>query len=346
VSDLETSQPLAQPPRVSVIIPAYNAAAFIAETLQSVFTQTFTNFEVIVVNDGSPDTADLERQLQQFRERITYLKQENLGPSAARNAAIRAAHGEFLAFLDSDDCWLRDYLASQMKSFQEHPELDLVCADTMFYGDPQLEGKTFFSCCRLQGPVTFGGLLIENPLTTSCVVARTRVVLDAGLFDETLRVAEDYDLWLRIAATGALIKRRWKVLARHRMHSSSLSSEDETLWLKSHIRVLANMENRQLSQELREQIRRQLICFRVLLDTEEGKRHLARGAFDEAISCFANVNALRGSGKVRLILTGLRVAPKLTRCGAKIWQRLIKKRVLDGCGRRRWSCANHQAPSV
>lgn len=323
MSDLEISQPIAQRPRVSVIIPAYNAAAFIAETLQSVFAQTLTNFEVIVVNDGSPDTANFERKLQPFLERITYLTQKNLGPSAARNTAIRAAHGEFLAFLDSDDCWLPDYLASQVKSFQEHPELDLVCSDTMFYGDPQLEGQTFFSCCRLQGPVTFGGMLIENPLTTSCVVARTRVVLDAGLFDETLRVAEDYDLWLRIAATGAVIKRCWKVLARHRVHSNSLSSEDEALWLKSHIRVLTNiMGNRQLSHELREEVRRQLICFRVLLDTEEGKRHLARGSFNEAISCFAKVNALGGSGKVRLILTGLRVAPGLTRWGAHIWRRL------------------------
>ncbi len=323
MSDLEISQPTAQRPRVSVIVPAYNAAAFIEEALQSVFAQTFTDFEVIVVNDGSPDTADLERNLRPFCERIIYLTQENRGPSAARNAAIQAAHGEFLAFLDSDDCWLSDYLLSQVKSFEEDPELDVVCADTVFYGDPQLDGQTFFSRCRLQGPVTFGGMLMGNPLTTSCVVARTRVVLDAGLFDETLRVAEDYDLWLRIAAAGAVIKRRWKVLARHRMHPNSLSSEDETLWLKSHIQVLASIEtDSQLPPELREEVCRQLICFRVLLDTEEGKRHLARGAFHEAISCFENANALRRSRKVRLLLTGLRMAPGLTRWGADMWQRL------------------------
>src|SRR5690348_1379760 len=212
--DLEISQPKAQLPRVSVLIPAYKAAAFIQETLHTVFAQTFTDFEVIVVNDGSPDTGELEHKLQPFRHRIIYLRQENLGPSAARNAAIRAAHGEFLAFLDSDDSWLPNYLAAQVKSFEEDPELDVVCADTLFYGDPQLEGQTFFSRCRLQGPVTFGGMLTGNPLTTSCVVARAPVVRDAGLFDETLRVAEDYDLWLRIAAAGAVIKRRWKVLDR------------------------------------------------------------------------------------------------------------------------------------
>ncbi len=90
---------------VSVIIPAYNAAGLISETLQSVFAQTYRDFETIVVNDGSPDTAALEAVLRPFADRLVYLRQENRGVSAARNAGIRAAQGRYVAFLDSDDLW-------------------------------------------------------------------------------------------------------------------------------------------------------------------------------------------------------------------------------------------------
>src|SRR5215467_6832857 len=90
-------------PLVSVIIPAYKAAAFIDETLQSVFCQTYQNFEVVLINDGSPDTAEFERAIAPYRDRISYIRQENSGVSAARNAGIRRARGEYLAFLDSDD---------------------------------------------------------------------------------------------------------------------------------------------------------------------------------------------------------------------------------------------------
>src|SRR5437763_483641 len=88
-------------PQVSIIIPAYNVAPYIAETLDSVFAQTYMNYEVIVVNDGSPDTEDFERALEPYLDRITYLKQENAGVSVARNAGLLAARGEFVAFLDA-----------------------------------------------------------------------------------------------------------------------------------------------------------------------------------------------------------------------------------------------------
>src|SRR6185369_5886632 len=101
-------------PKVSVIIPAYNIASFIVETLESVFAQTFTDYEVIVVNDGSPDTENFEGALRPYLDRIVYLKEENGGASVARNAGLQAARGEFVAFLDGDDVWLPNYLEAQM----------------------------------------------------------------------------------------------------------------------------------------------------------------------------------------------------------------------------------------
>src|SRR5579864_51434 len=126
-----------QGPAVSVIIPAYNAAAYIAETLDSVFAQTFREFEVIVINDGSPDTNQLEKVLERYLDRIVYLKQENRGPSAARNAGIQRSRAEFLALLDSDDVWNREYLATQMSFFQRDPKLDLIYSDFLYHGDPE-----------------------------------------------------------------------------------------------------------------------------------------------------------------------------------------------------------------
>src|SRR5690349_21377287 len=118
-------------PLVSVIIPAYNAAGFIGETLISVFAQTYSNYEVIVVNDGSPDTEELKKVLAPFRDRLTYLEQENKGPSAARNNAIGKARGEFVAFLDSDDNWLPDYLTEQIRFLSDEPGFDMVYSDAL-----------------------------------------------------------------------------------------------------------------------------------------------------------------------------------------------------------------------
>jgi glycosyltransferase involved in cell wall biosynthesis len=106
--------------RVSVIIPAYDVAPYIAETLNSVFAQTKSAFEVIVVNDGSPDTEELEEVLQPFRDRIVYLKQENRGLFGARNTGLRAATGDLIA-LDGDDIWMPQYIERQTQFLRSHP---------------------------------------------------------------------------------------------------------------------------------------------------------------------------------------------------------------------------------
>src|SRR5437870_2295504 len=129
-------------PKISIIIPAYNATSYIGETLESAFAQTFIEYEVIVVNDGSPDTEAFERVLDPYGDRIRYLKQENRGASAARNTGLRAARGEFIAFLDADDLWLPNYLNEQMAFIREH-DVDLICADAIVFGDSSVDDKTY-----------------------------------------------------------------------------------------------------------------------------------------------------------------------------------------------------------
>src|SRR5688500_5335156 len=105
---------MTEQPLVSVIIPAFNAAEFMSETLDSVFAQTYKHLEAIVVNDGSADTAELEQVLQRYPSNLLYIKQENQGAAVARNTGLRAANGEFVAFLDADDTWLPAFLEKQM----------------------------------------------------------------------------------------------------------------------------------------------------------------------------------------------------------------------------------------
>src|SRR6516164_3773782 len=128
-------------PLVSVIIPAYRAAAYIHETLESALCQTYPNFEVVLINDGSPDTEEFERAIAPYRHRIVYISQENRGPSAARNAGIHRARGEYLAFLDSDDVWFPTCLTARVElALSRQPACDLVYADVLISSESQQRG--------------------------------------------------------------------------------------------------------------------------------------------------------------------------------------------------------------
>src|ERR1700730_11464637 len=158
-------------PAVSVIIPAYKVAAFIRETIDSVLAQTFTNYEVIVINDGSPDTLELERALEPYGRQIRYFKQENQGAGAARNAVLRAASGRFVAFLDGDDVYLPNFLDEQMQLIQSDGGYDLVYADKADFGDAKLFANSEVN--PHIGEVTAESLLCgRSGITTSTVLVR------------------------------------------------------------------------------------------------------------------------------------------------------------------------------
>src|SRR5262245_5211459 len=130
-------------PAVSIVIPAYRASHCVPDALASVFRQTFTDFEVIVVNDGSPDTAALTRAVAPYSTRVRYIAQTNRGAAAARNTGIRMARGEFIAFLDADDIWLASFLECQMAALAVRPRHALVYCDAMIAGDTALARRRF-----------------------------------------------------------------------------------------------------------------------------------------------------------------------------------------------------------
>ncbi len=273
-------------PKVSVIIPSYKTADLIAACLDSVFAQTCPDFEAIVVNDGSPDTPDLEKVLEPYMDRIVYIKQENKRAAGARNNAIRQARGEFVAFLDSDDTWMPDHLSSQMQLFAEDPSLDLVYSNSLLVGNPAQE-REFMQLCPSAGQATFDALIEERcQIPISTVVARKRTLVDAGLFDETLLRCDDYDMWVRSAFSGAKIGYSRKVQAR--MFIGRPAAESRARYL-----------------------------------VEEGKCELQERHFDKAREHFGEANRTLKATRLRLVLFGLTIAPEATGKLTSLWNRVI-----------------------
>ena len=336
------------PPLVSVIIPAYMAAAYIHETLESVFRQTYRNFEVILINDGSPDTEEFERAIAPYRDRIVYIKQQNRGPSAARNAGIRRARGEYLAFLDSDDVWYPTCLAAQVElALSRQPSCDLVYSDVLVYSDSQqhchsmsstsgarpsaepavrraakLHGGAirYSEMCPSIGAVTFVSLLREDcQAPTSCTMVRRQAAISAGLFDENFRRAEDYDLWLRIAHRASNMAYAREVLGRNRIVPGSLS-HDNMKMLEGMVAVLKKLsKSLELSASEQSALQSKLADAKAQLDLERGKAFLLDGKYDQARASLREAGSNLASIKLRWALLGLKVAPRLMRAIAGVW---------------------------
>jgi len=205
---------------VSVVIPAYNCAAFVSEAVESALGQTLAPADVIVVDDGSTDgTAAV---LQRFGGRIRVVSQPNRGLPAARNAGAAVATGTWIAFLDADDTWLPEKLAHQQAVAGDAA---LVYTDRFNVGDrgtlPAVQGHRLE---LYEGDIFLPLLLLGNHLTASSVVVRADVFRAVGGFAEHLRAAEDWDLWVRIAEAHAVAACH-EPLVRYRYHGTQMSGD-------------------------------------------------------------------------------------------------------------------------
>ena len=297
-----------QQPLVSVIIPAYQAAEHIREALDSVFAQTYTNFEVVLVNDGSPDTEALEQAIRSYGERLIYIRQDNRGPSGARNTAIRAARGKYIACLDSDDIYLPEHL-SRLVPLLEERGLDLVYCDSNFIRDGVPVGRAFERQPQ-SPPVTFEKLLTEEcAVTTSAVVASRQAMIDAGLFDEGYRRSEDFDLWLRMSFRGAKMDFLRQVGIEHRLHPGGLAADGYLLkqaQIQIYKKVLGTLpvsvKQKRLVQDL--VVRVEGLCQMDLV-----KRHLREGRYPEARLAAGKAAVLLQDGKSRRVALAVQIAP-------------------------------------
>jgi glycosyltransferase involved in cell wall biosynthesis len=310
-------------PKVSVIIPSYKTAGLIAACLDSAFRQTYSDFEAIVVNDGSPDTPELEKVLQPYMDRIVYLKQENKRAAGARNNAIRNARGEFVAFLDSDDTWMPDHLSSQMRLFAEDPSLDLVYCDGVLVLDGGQECK-FMERNPSNGQATFEALILERcQIPISTVVVRKRRLVDAGLFDENLPRCDDYDMWVRSAFCGAKIGYTRKLGARFFVSRPGSLSQSEARMIEGYWNILEKFKRTlPLKDSDRDVVEKRAAQIRASYLLEEGKCKLEERQFDQGRQLIAEANDYFRRPSLSVALLGLSIAPGVTAKFVTFWRRM------------------------
>jgi glycosyltransferase involved in cell wall biosynthesis len=241
-------------PAVSIIIPAYNASEYIQETISSVLNQSFQDFEVIVVDDGSTDgTVEM---VEKFHDHIQLIRRSNGGAAKARNAGIEAARGEWIAFIDADDIWMPDKLELQLE--QASSEFQMVYTDRSNIGT--LDGLPKIQSLiqpLYEGDIFLDLLLKGNFITTSSVLIRTGVCNELGGFSEEKNfTAEDWDLWLRVAARYKIGACK-KPLVQYRLHAKGVSRNPLRM-NRARVLVISRALNSGRANQLSPMLRRQI----------------------------------------------------------------------------------------
>lgn len=266
---------------ISVIIPAYNSGKYIEETLHSVFNQTYSDIEIIVVNDGSTDdTLDI---ISKYSDKIRVYDRSNQGVSSARNFAAKEANGDWLAFIDADDLWLPNKLQTQVNGLN-------TCrwshTNSFYIGENQ-DGTTKRSDLTPQhGGHVFNQLLTNNFITTSTVLVDKSLFLEHGGFDESLEALEDWKLWLDISKSEA-IGYHEEALAEYRVYSGSTSRKARKV-LPLHLYVINETFNELPNDSEHSKLKKS-----ALIQSYSICSYIAEDAKDFYYSLLCAINALK-----------------------------------------------------
>ena len=220
---------------ISVIIPTYNSDKYIGEAIHSVLRQTCTDYEIIVIDDGSTDNT--RGIIEKYFPEVEYFYIPNQGVSIARNYGIRRARGEFIAFLDADDLWLPEKLAMQLKLFEADKELMMVFTETRVFDTNGIKKATFSKKEMLMKGDIVKNIFLYSHVSLPTVMVRRQVFHEIGCFDENLKAAEDDNLWMRIALK-CRIHLLDEVLVHVRSTENSLSRSPSNIFYG----VLKNIE--------------------------------------------------------------------------------------------------------
>jgi glycosyltransferase involved in cell wall biosynthesis len=217
-------------PLVSIIMPTFNHALYIRDAIESVLRQTYRNWELIIVNNYSKDDTKniVGEYLGDRRIRIFDFRNNGI-IAASRNFGIRAASGDMIAFLDSDDLWLPEKLESQISFLATHPRIDLVCSNGWYYPRRMALSRTVIR--RKTGVVHTGELVCGNPVVNSSVLVRAGIVRNLGPMSEDpfLRASEDYEYWIRMSVHhDGLLFYDSRCLISYRVHDSNVLSTIES----------------------------------------------------------------------------------------------------------------------
>jgi len=225
-------------PAVSVVIPTYNCAEFLPQTIDSVLNQTFKDFEIIIVDDGSVDNTKeiVKHYIDTAKRQIKYIYQENKGPAAARNNGIRNASGKYIALVDSDDLWVAEKLSVQIDYLEKNTDLSFVFSDMFIMEENGKAGDTMMKTKKPSSGYIFYELLKDNFIFSPTPFAKKECFDKAGFFceDRDIISTEDHHMWLKVAYffKGGYID---KPLAYYRIRSGSLSSYKLNLAIKDMI---------------------------------------------------------------------------------------------------------------
>lgn len=213
-------------PLVSIITPVYNGDKYISNAIDSVLAQTYKNFELIIINDGSTDNSFNIINTYLSDTRVRYFEQNNSGVSAARNTAIEHSKGEFIGFLDQDDLWHPEKLEIQVNFLKKHPEVSLVYSDYTILNE--LKNQSY----RLSDAASFdssrcdvNSILTRNPIGILTVLINKKCLIDAGPLNTRLKGTDDYELWL-ILALDYKFQFIPQSLATYRWHGENVSNDD------------------------------------------------------------------------------------------------------------------------
>ncbi|MBW3587589.1 MAG: glycosyltransferase, partial [Cyanobacteria bacterium 0813] len=236
-------------PLISVIIPAYNAARYIVQTVESALCQTFTNLEIIVVDDGSTDNT--HQVLQPYLERIRYIYQENQGAAIARNRACQLAKGEFLAFLDADDYFLPEKLQKQVACFDADSALDMVQTG-WFMVDETGREISAVKPWQQSPQLDLQSFIIYKCVRPSAMMLRPKWWEKLGGFDSGLPPTEDLDFALRLALKGCKAVWLEEILTCYRQHDTNLMSSGFPLMKNTEILMEKFFARPDLPQSIRQ----------------------------------------------------------------------------------------------
>ena len=221
VSDGGSNPPRVQNPLISIIMPVYNGEKFIQDAIDSVFAQTVNDFELIVVDDGSTDAT--LAILEAYGDRLTVLRQQNSGHAAARNAAAGISRGQWIAMIDADDLWHPEKLAQQLSVADN---ADVIYTAALNFEDSSRVDNTTFADGNCHNGDVFDQLVLDNFITHSSILMKRDAFLKSGGYDESLKTTCDWDLWLRMSASGCrfqgtpapLTHYRWRATSNSRNH--------------------------------------------------------------------------------------------------------------------------------
>ena len=297
-------------PRVSVVMPAYNAAAYIATAVESVLAQTLGDLELLIIDDGSRDgTAGIVEAYLNRDHRVRLLRQPNSGVSVARNHAFAKARAPFIALLDSDDEWMPAYLQRAIETFERFPDVAVVTSNVLNRGG-RLDGQPYYPPAAGDRRISLLEMIEREDAVCIMSVFRREVVDAVGGLDEALRSNEDYDFWLRAAAAGFGVLQTAEPLGFYRRRPDSMSA-DELAMLNGITFVLtkARVACADRPAELAA-VNRQLHRFDCERLAVVAKAALRRGDFAAASAHFKTLHERKGGFGFGLLSAASRFAPQ------------------------------------